>query len=464
MGFYSIYKIIKDVIRTLFGNKFLKLFIITTIILILMFVLNERGVFAVTSDTLTTVTLNNSEYDVDLNYLTSQYNYYIFCWSKARSGSYYYSYLDLFCSNDQMTFYKSGTNTGVIAKDGSSLIDFKVFRSTNSSYSFNNAVSTWNNIVFDPSLNTYTYSSGNGYNVNQILASATYPPDLNITLANYDVKNQNNEIIFNNNVYIPPSLSNSLSQLENLNFSNFIINANSYTDEIENNDGTLFMLFYNRSLSNPQTTDGLYPIKEKGFTKGSIYTDVNNSTSSNMVFSFPIFKSGVLFNVGSTYEIRFAKKVYNSEYNRMVYEYLGDPIQFTISSNVTQDYINQLNQQTATTTDNEDMQDLQNSIDNQTQSIDNINNSITDSNVDNSSIDLPTDNTINPTQSGIDNIFQAIYNGFTSGTPQDIVFPLPYSNNNITIKPNYVSQMLNSSERRQNCLLSYSSFLLVRDK
>lgn len=166
------------------------------------------------------------------------------------------------------------------------------------------------------------------------------------------------------------------------------------------------MLFYNRSLSNSQTTDGLYPIKEKGFAKGSIYTDYENSTSDNMIFSYPIFKSGVFFNVGSTYEIRFAKKVYNSEYQRMVYEYLGDPIQFTVSSDVTQDYINQLNQQTATSTDSETTKELQSSIDNQTaaienqtQSIDNINNSITDSNVDNSSIDLPTDNTQDPTQS-----------------------------------------------------------------
>lgn len=205
-----------------------------------------------------------------------------------------------------------------------------------------------------------------------------------------------NEPFYTN--YTNPSLSNTQTQLENLSFSNFVINANSYTQEIENNDGTLYMLFYNRSLSDSTTTDGLYPIKEKGFTKGSIYTDYENSTSENMIFNFPLFMSGVYFNVGSTYEIRFAKKVYNAEYSRDFYEYLGDPIKFTVSSDVTQDYINQLNQQTATSTDSETTQDLQNSINTQTQSIDNINNSITDSNVENSSINLPTDNTQDPTQ------------------------------------------------------------------
>lgn len=198
--------------------------------------------------------------------------------------------------------------------------------------------------------------------------------------------------------FINPSLSNTQSELENLNFSNFIINANSYTDEIENNDGTLFMLFYNRSLSNSSNAESLYPIKVKSFTKGSIYTDYENSTSDNMIFSLPLGYSGVFFNIGSTYEIRFAKQVYNPDYNTMVYDYFGEPLQFTISSNVTQDYINQLNQQIATSIDNENNQDLQNSINTQTQSIDNINNSINDSNIDNSSVNLPVDNTDDPTQ------------------------------------------------------------------
>lgn len=41
MGFYSFYKIFKDMLRTLFGNKFLKLFIITILIFTIFFVYNE---------------------------------------------------------------------------------------------------------------------------------------------------------------------------------------------------------------------------------------------------------------------------------------------------------------------------------------------------------------------------------------------------------------------------------------
>lgn len=275
------------------------------------------------------------------------------------------------------------------------------------------------------------------------------PSTLTVVYSNQDVY-LNNEPIYES--FIAPSLSNTQSQLENLSFSNFIINANSFTDDLKNNDGLLYMLFYNRSLSNSQTTDGLYPIKEKIFVDGSIYIDYENSTDDNLIFKYPIFKTGVMFNVGSTYEIKFAKVTGWYDNDTPLLEYFDNSYTFTISSDVTQDYINELNQQTATTSDEDNNKELQdkidnqtNAINNQTQSIDNINNSITDSSVDSSSIDLPTDNTVDPTQSGVDNIFQTIYNSFTSGTAQDIVFPIPFTNKSITLQANYIYNMLQSN-------------------
>ena len=41
MGFYSFYKILKDMIRTLFGKNFLKILIIITLIIGVVFVYNE---------------------------------------------------------------------------------------------------------------------------------------------------------------------------------------------------------------------------------------------------------------------------------------------------------------------------------------------------------------------------------------------------------------------------------------
>lgn len=330
----------------------------------------------------------------------------------------------------------------------------------NTSYNYSDATYLWNNTIFDTSLGTHRYDS-NG-NIRQQTGSAFGGlSNVNFLLSNYELKDSSDNSVFqpNYSLFTPPSLSNTQSQLENLNFGSFIINANSFTDELKNNDGLLYMLFYNRSLSNPLTTDGLYPIKEKIFVDGSIYIDYDNSTDDNLIFKYPIFKTGVMFNVGSTYEIKFAKVNGWYDNDTPLLEYFDNSYTFTISSDVTQDYINQLNQQTATTTDEDNNQELQNKIDNQTnainnqtnainnqtQSIDNINNSITDSTVDNSSIDLPTDNTVDPTQSGVDNIFQTIYNSFTSGTAQDIVFPIPFTNKSITLQANYIYNMLQSN-------------------
>lgn len=448
MGFYSFYKIIKDIIMTLFGNKFLKIFLIITIFFTIFFILGENGVFAV-SDDRTSVEFSpiNWNYTFTIN---NPKNYYIIAFTDVHiwsNGVRDYDVGIILSSSPITVTDKTSSYYTLSSTNGLRIIENYV-RSKDGSVPSRN---TFNSLASEVNERVSKYNGNSADTTFDLFYSATDYHDIEI-FSFQNVYDLNNNLVFGNSMYIPPSLGNTQEQLQNLNFSNFIINANSYTDELENNDGTLFMLFYNRSLSNSSSTEGLYPIKEIGFPKGDIYTDYENSTSDNMVFSYPIFKTGVFFNIGSTYEIRFAKKVYNSEYNIMTYEYLGEPIQFTISSNVTQDYINQLNQQTATSTDNDTTQELQNSIkdqtnaiNNQTQSIDNINNSITDSSVDSSSIDLPTDNTQDPTQSGVDNIFQTIYNSFTSGTAQDIIFPIPFTDKSITLQANYIYNMLNNN-------------------
>lgn len=79
-----------------------------------------------------------------------------------------------------------------------------------------------------------------------------------------------------------------------------------------------------------------------------------------------------------------------------------------------------------------------------TQAIENLENTITDSSVSDSSIYLPQDNSSDITQSGLNGIFTSIYNAFCTGQPQDIVFPIPFTNKSITLQPNYVRNMLSN--------------------
>lgn len=424
MGFYNIYKIIKDMLRTLFGNKILKMLII--VILFFIIITIKQKCFGVVIDTTPLI-----GHPIDINLSQYDNKKYTICLSKVSNGE--IQVLVGFSSQNSCTYYPPDSSSNryhinyfnnIAGGSASYTSDADLINRIKSGLSVING-----NYTGTP---TYTMSIP-PFTINPVFYTN------NMTIYNPDGS-------IHYSPYTPPTLSNTQTQLENLSFSNFTINTNSFTQDMINNpDEPLVMLFYNRSLSNSNNTDGLYPIKEKYFYKESIYFDSTNSTDTNYIFNYPIFKTGVFFNVGSTYEIKFAKRVYIQEYNTWGYDYFDTNYVFTISSNVTQDYINQLNQQTATSTDEDNQQKQLDVINNQTQSIDNINNSITDSNVDNSSINLPTDNTNDPTQSGVDNIFQIIYNAFTSGTAQDIVFPIPNTNKNITLSANYVADSLRNN-------------------
>ena len=82
---------------------------------------------------------------------------------------------------------------------------------------------------------------------------------------------------------------------------------------------------------------------------------------------------------------------------------------------------------------------------NNADNLQNINDSLNNSDVEFSDSSLPSDNTEDITQEGINGIFSNIYNAFCSGSAQDIVFPIPFTEKEITLSPNYVRQMLSSS-------------------
>lgn len=78
--------------------------------------------------------------------------------------------------------------------------------------------------------------------------------------------------------------------------------------------------------------------------------------------------------------------------------------------------------------------------------LNNINNNLTNSNVDNlTQNSLPQDTTSDITSDGVNGIFQSIYNAFCVGQPQDIIFPFPFTDKNITLSPLYVRNALEGS-------------------
>lgn len=93
----------------------------------------------------------------------------------------------------------------------------------------------------------------------------------------------------------------------------------------------------------------------------------------------------------------------------------------------------------------ENLSAINDNISNVDNSVQELKDTITDPTVDSGASDLPSTNVNDPTQTGIDNIFDSIYNAFCTGTAQDIVFPVPFTNKSITLSPYYVRDMLNNN-------------------
>lgn len=90
--------------------------------------------------------------------------------------------------------------------------------------------------------------------------------------------------------------------------------------------------------------------------------------------------------------------------------------------------------------------DYTGAIDNVTNSINNLNNTITDSDISNSIIQqpsVPSDTT--GVENGVNNIFTTIMNAFISfDSSQNVILPIPFTDKNITINGNYTRDMLTS--------------------
>ena len=85
------------------------------------------------------------------------------------------------------------------------------------------------------------------------------------------------------------------------------------------------------------------------------------------------------------------------------YNYLGDSVQFEISQDVSAEKIKELNEQTKANEEKERHDETIGAINNQTQATEDLNNSITDSNVT-TDVELPSDTTENPTENGLNTI------------------------------------------------------------
>lgn len=251
---------------------------------------------------------------------------------------------------------------------------------------------------------------------------------VHVVRSHFDFVDINNNVIYSatNPVFTSPYIVNS-NDITNWSFDTFNVSLGSISYDSNNS-------YYLRYTLN-------------GNDYGIELVDYYNSSLGYFVVPRNQLTNNVVVRNNDTFDFTL---IYRSLTTVTPYE-LGT---FTISiTSEEQEQINQdseksvqgqiLEQQQQT---NDKLDDINNTQQQTNDKIDNLDNTITDSNIDDITNDsLPSDNTNDITSEGVNGIFTSIYNAFCTGDTQDIVFPIPFTNKNISLSADYVSSSLENS-------------------
>lgn len=452
MGYYSFYKIIKDIFRTIFGNKALKFTFIFLLVFFILFLFNKNKVSAVSS-----LELKDGSITLPAWIDGSTYNAYIFQSEIDENG--YYNFVTVFTRGGGNL--KLGTYSGSTA-----------FTNTGNGQSIqnrSNKITTFNGTVsqYQSYLNSnFGWTTGSTGNSNMYWATwitypnlSTYGVDAENCYINgtRDILNTDNSVyIEGNSLYIPdslvelPEIANSLSDLESLNFDVISVNGRAYSNK------DFDILFYDRNVKDTNSTEGLYPKRVITLNQNTSYfqADLTADPNKNAIYWIPIDEIGLNLYIGGTYEIRLAERVpldppqFGADY---YYNYLGDPVRFTISSDVSQDKINAINKEIEDTTNKKyhdetinKMDTINNNINNLNNNINNVNDALTNTTPD-SSVSSDIDNSLNfnNQNEGLNNLNGGFFSrlttmlsnllGYNLAEDTSVSLPLPNSNKSIVL-------------------------------
>lgn len=438
MGYYSFYKIFQDIIRKLFNIKIWKICLI--IILFFLFcsgfckcfgAFNDNGI----SNTFD-VTYNNTTYSItvpesdlfDFEDVTNIYG--------VRNGDNLIFYVLVGYPDTTLRVRVDGTTNYIRNYVGNSTTELT---GVNYVYHF------W---YYLPTGQYWNKSTELGRIVDNY-SSSTY----NFVYATKNVLDRYSNTVYfaKNSVSIKyPNIANSLTDLETLNFDVISVNAWDWSNK------EFDILFYDRNVTNTSSTEGLYPKRVITLNKDTSYyqSDLTADPNKNAIYWIPISETGLNFYVGGNYEIRLAERVEidppiaNTSY---YYSYLGSPLDFTISSDISQDKIDAINKEIEDMTNekyhNETMNSLNNinnNINNVNNNINNLNNALTNTTPDSSvSDDINNSLDFNNQNEGLNNLNGGFFSrlttmlsnllGYNLADDTSVSIPLPNSNKSIVL-------------------------------
>lgn len=320
---------------------------------------------------------------------------------------------------------------------------------------FNIMIRTINNTKYFTAYNSRQFNLSYGYfssdgtlNIWQSNAGYLYlfPSDQidnnpKILANNFNVYQFSGGLKYPYNPYVElPSISTESSTIEDWSFDTLTINGNGVSP-IQELEGytyhkNMYLTFsyngfnYYRELPRNYINEYL----ENGHYKFTI--NIPKSFFNNILYLVEQAQLNLTLSIQQDIDSSVITNFSLGTYNITISSDTAKDINNTVEKDIQDDIYNE-QQKT-----NENLQNIQNQQQQTNNNLNNLNNSLTDSNVDDSNVNYitglsngftATDNT------GIDQLFQMVYNAFCSNNPEDLVFTIPFTNKQVTINQSNIS-------------------------
>lgn len=424
MGFYSFYKIVKDIIRTLFGNRFLKLVLI---MLIIMLVLGSLSNCFASYD----VTLDNKEYKFPDEF--GKHEYKLFIYAKRNDNS----DVQLFLASSDTPFSADISSNVLKISSSSNFYMYWVIGYSGDEYNFSD-------------INMYLSSNTSTSLLNYDLY------DWSLYYSSNDIKDNQGNLIFSANGSVEPSfrnptIANSDDELSSGNFDSVLINNGDY-----NYDGNYFYFHVAKVEELPIGSGVSYYVDEKVFAldRNSQYFLHDDGFFG---YSIPVKK---IFAFENNKKYIFVLSSSSSAISDLTEDVIFDKKEFTVSGKTfgeviedNQDITNdKLDEQTNAIKDQTDVIENQtNVIQNQTDVIQDTSDKLFSNEYDESQINISTEPSDNIDSSSITNfvttLLQNIQNIATGdwNSVETVSIPLGFVDEDIEFRSDLISSHIPQS-------------------
>ena len=258
MGYYSFYRIIRDIIKTIFGKKMWKYTLIILIVFSICLIFCKNGVFAESQNInilpsnenfVLTVDFSNQITSLNNNNIASNvWDYDNLAFLNYTDGSNYF--LTIICWNGDLTIDSTyPANIGAISTGDLYYYRAYYYWGGSNLGRFSTAFSQYTHV----NANSTTYGLIDN-NISFIYSSSTI----------YD-NNGDTVIEGSENQIKNPEIATSLQDLETLNFDVISVNAWDYSEQ------DLYLLCYDRNFQEVDSLKNLYPVREILLNQNSTY-------------------------------------------------------------------------------------------------------------------------------------------------------------------------------------------------